>query len=116
MSYILDSIPQMLLMLPVVLFSLSVHEAAHGFVAYKLGDPTARNLGRLTLNPMKHINPIGFFAMLLFRVGWANPVPINTRYFKNPKLQHKKANPKNPPLHRFSKIQHRIPNYLPQSG
>ena len=85
MSYILDSIPQMLLMLPVVLFSLSVHEAAHGFVAYKLGDPTARNLGRLTLNPMKHINPIGFFAMLLFRVGWANPVPINTRYFKNPK-------------------------------
>ena len=84
-SNLLNRIPQILLMLPAVLLSLSVHEAAHGYVAYKLGDPTARNLGILTLNPAKHINPIGFISMLLFSVGWANPVPINTRRFKNPK-------------------------------
>ena len=84
-SDFLNSIPMIILTLPAVLLSLSVHEAAHGYVAYKLGDPTARNLGRLTLNPLKHLNPIGFLSMLFFRVGWANPVPINTRYFKNPK-------------------------------
>lgn len=81
----LNDLPQMLLMLPAILLSLSVHEAAHGFAANKLGDPTAKNLGRLTLNPMKHINPIGFLSMMFFGVGWANPVPINTRYFKNPR-------------------------------
>lgn len=76
---------QILLSLPIVLIALCLHETAHGFVAYKLGDPTARNLGRLTLNPMKHLDPIGFLCMLLFGFGWAKPVPINTRYFKNPK-------------------------------
>lgn len=80
-----SSIPQMLLMLPAIFISLSVHEAAHGFAAYKLGDPTAHNLGRLTLNPIKHINPIGFVCMMLFGVGWANPVPVNARNFKNPR-------------------------------
>ncbi|MBR2381519.1 MAG: site-2 protease family protein [Clostridia bacterium] len=85
MSDFLNNLPIMLLLLPSVLFSLSVHEASHGFVAYKLGDPTARNLGRLTLNPLKHINLFGFISMLLFKVGWANPVPINTRHFKNPR-------------------------------
>ncbi len=75
----------LLLMLPIVLLSLSVHETAHGAVAYALGDPTARNLGRLTLNPIKHIDPIGFLCMLLFGFGWAKAVPINTRYFKKPK-------------------------------
>ena len=80
-----QQLPLMILMLPAVLLSLSVHEAAHGYVAYKLGDPTAKNLGRLTLNPLKHINPFGFIAMVLFRVGWANPVPINTRNFKDPR-------------------------------
>lgn len=75
----------LLLSLPIVLLSLSVHETAHGLVAYKLGDPTARSMGRLTLNPFKHLNPLGFLCMLLFGFGWANPVPINTRYFKNPK-------------------------------
>ena len=82
---ILSDLPRMLLMLPAVLLSLSVHEAAHGYAAYKLGDPTAKNLGRLTLNPIKHINPIGFLSMVIFHVGWANPVPINARYFKNPR-------------------------------
>ncbi len=76
---------QILLSLPIVLIALCLHETAHGFVAYKLGDPTARNLGRLTLNPLKHLDPIGFICMLLFGFGWAKPVPINTRYFKNPK-------------------------------
>ena len=75
----------LLLSLPIVLLSLSVHETAHGFAAYRLGDPTAKSMGRLTLNPFKHLNPLGFLCMLLFGFGWANPVPINTRYFKNPK-------------------------------
>ena len=74
-----------LLSLPVVLLSLSLHEAAHGFVALKLGDPTARNLGRLTLDPKKHLDPIGFLCMLLAGFGWANPVPINSRNFKKPR-------------------------------
>lgn len=81
----LNDIPMMLLALPAILLSLSVHEAAHGLAAYKLGDYTAKNLGRLTLNPMKHINLFGFISMLLFNVGWANPVPINSRNFKNPR-------------------------------
>lgn len=75
----------LLLQIPVVLFSLSLHETAHGYVAYKMGDPTARNLGRLTLNPIKHLDPLGALCMLLLGYGWANPVPINTRNFKNPK-------------------------------
>ncbi len=76
----------LLLCLPSVLLALSVHEAAHGYAAYLLGDPTAKNLGRLTINPLKHLNPIGFICMLLFGFGWANPVPINTRHFKNPRV------------------------------
>ncbi len=74
-----------LLCLPVILFSLSFHEAAHGYVACKLGDPTARNLGRLTLNPMKHLDPLGALAMLVIGFGWAKPVPIVARNFKNPR-------------------------------
>ena len=75
----------LLLCLPIILISLSVHEAAHGYAAYKLGDPTAKNFGRLTLNPVKHLDPIGFICMLLAGIGWANPVPINTRNFKKPR-------------------------------
>ena len=75
----------MLLSLPIIFLSLSIHEVAHGYAAYKLGDPTARNLGRLTLNPIKHLDPFGFICMLLCGFGWANPVPINTRNFKNPR-------------------------------
>ena len=74
-----------LLSLPIVLLALSVHEASHGFMAYKLGDQTARNFGRLTLNPIKHIDPIGFVCMVLFHFGWAKPVPVNSRYFKKPR-------------------------------
>lgn len=68
-----------------VLITLSVHEFAHGYAAYKLGDNTARNLGRLTLNPLKHIDIAGAICMLLFHFGWAKPVPIFPRNFKNPK-------------------------------
>ena len=78
-------LPLYLLSLPVVLLALSIHESAHGYAAYRLGDPTARNLGRITLNPVKHFDLLGFLSMLVFHVGWAKPVPINSRYFKNPR-------------------------------
>ena len=68
-----------------VLITLSIHEYFHGYAAYKLGDPTAKSLGRLTLNPIKHLDPFGAICMVLFHFGWARPVPINARYFKNPK-------------------------------
>lgn len=80
-----SALPLLLLSLPVVLLALSVHESAHGYVAYKLGDPTAYSLGRLTINPLKHIDPIGFLCMVVFKIGWAKPVPINPRYFKKPR-------------------------------
>ena len=69
----------------VVLITLTVHEYAHALAAYKMGDPTARNLGRLTLNPLKHLDPIGALCLLIFHFGWAKPVPINSRNFKNPR-------------------------------
>lgn len=78
-----DALIQLILLIPIILFSLSVHESAHAFAAHKLGDDTARNLGRITLNPVKHIDPIGFFFLLFFGFGWAKPVPVNTRYMKN---------------------------------
>jgi len=76
---------QLLVTIPVVLFSLSFHEFAHGFIAFKLGDNTARYHGRLTLNPLKHLDPFGALAMLVAGFGWAKPVPVNPRNFKNPK-------------------------------
>lgn len=69
----------------VVLCVLPLHEFAHGWVAYKLGDPTAKNAGRLTLNPFKSLDPMGALAILLVGFGWAKPVPVNPRFFKNPK-------------------------------
>ena len=70
----------------IVMFTaITVHECAHGFVAYKLGDPTAKNCGRLTLNPLSHLDPIGAICMVLVGFGWAKPVPINPMYFKNRK-------------------------------
>ena len=76
---------QYLLSVPVILIALTFHEVSHGYAAYKLGDPTARSLGRLSLNPLHHLDPIGAICMLLFRFGWARPVPINSRYFKKPR-------------------------------
>jgi len=76
-----------------VLFAITLHEAAHGWVANKLGDPTARQLGRITLNPIKHIDPMGTIvipiALLMlsgFVIGWAKPVPVDMRHFKQPLL------------------------------
>ena len=80
-GYLVD----LLLSLPAVLLSLTLHECAHGWVAYRLGDPTAKDLGRLTLNPIRHLDPIGAISLLLFRIGWAKPVPINPRNFKRPR-------------------------------
>ena len=77
-----ESFIQILMLIPIVLFSLSFHEFSHGYVAYKCGDNTAKNLGRLTLNPIKHLDPIGALMMLLLGYGWAKPVPIITRNFK----------------------------------
>lgn len=75
-----------LMWLPIILLSLSFHEASHAFMAYKLGDPTARNFGRVTLNPAKHLDPIGFIAMIVMGFGWAKPCPVNTRNFKKPRV------------------------------
>ncbi len=75
----------MLLRLPIVLLAISVHECAHGLVAYWLGDRTAKMYGRLSLHPMRHMDIGGAICMLLFGFGWAKPVPVNPQYFKNPK-------------------------------
>ena len=67
------------------LICITLHELAHGYTAYRLGDPTAKNMGWLTLNPIKHIELFGILMMVVARFGWAKPVPVNRRYFKNPK-------------------------------
>lgn len=80
-----EFITELLLTLPVIMLALSAHEAAHGFVAWKCGDPTAYNMGRITLNPFRHFDAIGFLCMMVIGYGWAKPVPVNTRNFRNPK-------------------------------
>ncbi len=84
-STMTNTLIELLIRVPAVLICLSVHEAAHGFAANALGDPTAKNAGRLTLDPLRHLDPIGTLCLFFFRVGWAKPVPINTRYFKHPR-------------------------------
>ncbi|WP_051531052.1 site-2 protease family protein [Clostridiisalibacter paucivorans] len=74
-----------LLLLPGLLIAITFHELAHGYAAYMMGDPTAKNQGRLTLNPIKHIDPIGFMLLITVKFGWAKPVPINPIYFKKRK-------------------------------
>lgn len=78
-------ISQLILTVMAALVALTIHEFAHGYVAYKLGDDTAKSLGRLSLNPIKHLDPIGAMCMVLFHFGWAKPVPINPRNFKSPR-------------------------------
>ena len=80
-----DFLLEILISLPCVLIALVFHEIAHGFIAYKLGDPTAKYMGRLTLNPLKHLDLWGTLCMVFFKFGWAKPVPINVRYFKKPR-------------------------------
>ena len=80
-----DFIIYMAYTVAVVLISLILHECAHGWMALKCGDPTAKMMGRLSLNPARHLDPIGTLCMIVAGFGWANPVPINSRYFKKPR-------------------------------
>jgi len=77
------SLKNMLMMTPILLIALPVHEFAHGWVAWKMGDPTAKYAGRLTLNHFKQLDVMGVIMMYLAGVGWAKPVPVNSGYFKN---------------------------------
>ena len=75
----------LVLKIPALLLAVTVHEVAHGVVADRLGDPTARLAGRLTLNPLPHIDPIGALAFVLAGFGWARPVPVSARNFRHPR-------------------------------
>lgn len=79
---LMSAVIGLVLSLPAILLCLSVHEASHGFAAYVMGDRTARDEGRLSLNPLAHIDPMGFLCMLLFGFGWARPVPVNVTNFR----------------------------------
>ena len=81
----METISQYLISIVAVLIILTVHEYSHALVANRLGDPTAKAMGRLTLNPLRHLDPIGAICMVLFHFGWAKPVPIDLRYFKKPR-------------------------------
>lgn len=72
-----------LLALPGRMLAISAHEAAHGWVANRCGDPTARLMGRVTLNPLRHLDPLGILMMVLFGFGWAKPVPVNPLNYKH---------------------------------
>ena len=85
MNQFVSSINEILARLIVLFTAITVHEYAHGYVAYKLGDPTAKYAGRLSLNPMSHLDPIGALCMVLCGFGWAKPVPVNPMYFKDRK-------------------------------
>ena len=79
-----EFISQLIILAPPLLLALTLHEFAHGYVAYRLGDPTAKMAGRLTINPLAHLDPIGTIAFFFIKFGWAKPVPVNPAYFKNP--------------------------------
>jgi len=79
------STQEMLLRVPVILFALTIHEFAHGWSAFKLGDPTAKNEGRLTLNPISHLDFLGTLMLMTGLFGWAKPVPVNPYYLRRPK-------------------------------
>lgn len=79
----MPSLERIILAVPAILLAISFHELGHGYVAYKLGDPTPKYQGRLTLNPLAHLDPLGTIMLVLFRIGWAKPVMINSQYFKN---------------------------------
>lgn len=74
---------QIILLTPIMLFAITIHEYSHGKAALSLGDPTAKNAGRITLNPISHLDPLGAICLLFFHFGWAKPVPVNVLYFKN---------------------------------
>ncbi len=74
-----------ILLIPPILAALTIHEFAHGYIAWRLGDPTAKMQGRLTLNPIAHLDPIGTLMLFIFYFGWAKPVPVNPHYFRHPR-------------------------------
>lgn len=78
-------IQEVAILTPPILLAITCHEVAHGYIAFLLGDRTAKDAGRLTLNPIKHIDIFGAIALFLVKVGWAKPVPINPSFFKNPR-------------------------------
>lgn len=80
-----DSLLSFILRLAAVLLCIMVHEVSHGLAAYALGDPTAKAGHRLSFNPLRHIDPFGALMMVTVGFGWARPVPVDMRYFKNPK-------------------------------
>jgi Zn-dependent protease len=83
LAFELELIPYVVIVLAL---AFTVHEFAHAYVAYKFGDPTAKNQGRLTLSPLAHLDPIGTLLIFIAGFGWAKPVPVNRFYFKNPRL------------------------------
>lgn len=87
----LDNLVRWIIGIPIILLALTVHEFSHGLVAFLRGDNTAKEAGRLTLNPISHLDLMGSVLLLIsfyqgFVFGWAKPVPVNTNSFKNPKL------------------------------
>lgn len=78
-------IQEITILTPPFLLALTLHEVAHGWVADRLGDPTARMLGRLTLNPLKHLDPLGVLCFFIMKIGWAKPVPVNAANLRRPR-------------------------------
>jgi Zn-dependent protease len=84
-SMMIGYIQGLIITAPAILLALSVHECGHAYIATRLGDPTAKMLGRVSLNPLRHLDPIGTIALFVTGMfGWARPVPVNPRHFKNP--------------------------------
>lgn len=83
----MSTISDLILTIPAVLIALTFHEFAHGLVAYRLGDPTAKYQGRLTLNPMAHLDPVGTLLLIFAHFGWAKPVPVNPLYFQGDRVR-----------------------------
>ncbi len=81
----MGQITDYLYIIPAALIAIMCHELTHGLFSYLLGDPTPKEQGRLSLNPMKHLDPIGTLCLILFGFGWAKPVMVDPRYYKNPK-------------------------------
>ncbi len=76
------SLERLILVIPAILIALTLHELAHAKAAYHFGDPTAKNSGRFSLNPLKHLDPVGTIMLIFFGFGWAKPVPVNPMYFE----------------------------------
>jgi Zn-dependent protease len=81
----LEYLKSMIYTIPAILLAITAHEFAHGYVSYKLGDPTPKMDGRLTMNPLAHLDPWGALCLVVFRMGWAKPVRINTAYYRDKK-------------------------------